>query len=60
MIDKSQQEIFKINYNRSVEQEAQFIVREILDCADQEDYQCDIYLDDVLRKARKIFEEMNA
>ena len=53
------QSLFKINYNRSVEQEAQFIVSEILDCADREDYQRDIYLDDVLRKARKIFEEMN-
>ena len=56
----NERRLFKIEYDRSVDQEAQFIVSEILDVADREDYQREIYLDDVLRKARKIFEEMNA
>lgn len=53
-------DLFKVEYDRCVDQNAQFIISEILDCADREDYQREIYLDDVLRKARKIFEEMNA
>lgn len=55
----SNQHLFEKNYKRSVDDEAQFIVREILDTADREEYQRDIYLYDVLRKARKIFEDMN-
>ena len=56
----NEQRLFEIEYHRSVEQEAQYIVSEILDCAERESYQREVYLDDVLRKARKIFEEMNA
>ena len=55
----NEQHLFKIEYQRSVDQEAQFIVSEIIDCADRECYQREVYFDDVLRKARKIFEEMN-
>lgn len=55
----SVQSLFEISYKRSVDQEAQFVVSEILDCADREEYQREIYLNDVLRKARQIFEEMN-
>ena len=51
--------VFKAEYDKSVDQEAQFIVSEILDCADRECYQREVYFDDVLRKARRIFEEMN-
>lgn len=53
------QQLFRISYSRSVEEEARFVVSEILDCADREEYQREIYLDDVLKKARKFFEEMN-
>ena len=55
----SNQNLFEKNYKRSVDQEAQFVVSEILDTADREEYQREIYLDDVLKKARKIFEDMN-
>ena len=55
----NEQHLFKIEYQRSVDQEAQFIVSEIIDCADRECYQREVYLDDVLRMARKIFKEMN-
>lgn len=55
----NERQLFKIEYDCSVDQEAQFIVSEILDTADREDYQREIYLDDVLRKARRIFDEMN-
>ena len=55
----NEQHLFKIEYQRSVDQEAQFIVSEIIDCADRECYQREVYLSDVLKKARKIFEEMN-
>lgn len=55
----SNQHLFEKNYRRSVDQETQFVVSEILDTADREGYQREIYLDDVLKKARKIFEDMS-
>lgn len=52
------QKAFEVEYKRSVETDAEALVSRVMRRADQKDYQTDIYLDDVLREARKIFQEM--
>ena len=53
-----EQKAFEAEYRRSVKTDAQALVNRVMRRAEQEDYQTDIYLNDVLREARKIFCEM--
>ena len=53
-----EQKAFEAEYRRSVKTDAQALVNRVMRHAEQEYYQTDIYLNDVLIEARKIFCEM--
>ena len=54
----NEQKAFEAEYKRSVKIDANAFVDRVMKRAEQKDYQTDIYLDDVLRESRKIFQEM--